>query len=229
MGIAVQGSESWVGNGIVEGCTYGVVLSGSGGHTVTAVLAIGDTRGDGFNVGPKSKKNTLVANVAMQNLDGFAILGSENCLNGNAASGNVNNGFVVRSSGSKNRLNNNGALANGGDGFDIEGSNNVVAGNRASENGEAGFDVAGQKNLLAGNVADANFGGGLEAEGSSNLFYGNTAEVNAAAGFEVYGGKNTLPGNTADANGAGGFSWSEVLTSSSGTSPARMKVSASRS
>ena len=67
MGIAVQGSESWVGNGIVEGCTYGVVLAGSGGHTVSAVLAIGDNKGDGFNVAPKSKKNTLVANVAMQN------------------------------------------------------------------------------------------------------------------------------------------------------------------
>jgi parallel beta-helix repeat protein len=205
VGILVQGSESWLGNGIVDGCTYGVVLAGSGGHTVTTVVAIGNTNGDGFTVSPKSKENTLVANVAMQNYNGFAIWGSNNCLTGNAATANLNNGFVVRGSGSKNRLNNNGAVNNDGDGFDIEGSNNVVAGNRASENGDDGFDVAGQKNVLAGNMADANFGGGLEAEGSSNQFYGNTAGLNGAAGFEVYGGKNTLSGNTAEANAAGGF------------------------
>jgi parallel beta-helix repeat protein len=205
IGIYVQGAESWVGVGIVENCTSGVVLAGAGGHTVTTVLAIGNTAGDGFNVAPKSKGNTLIANVAMQNLNGFTVWGDDNCLTGNAATGNTNNGFFVGASGSKNRLNNNGAVANGGDGFDIEGSNNVVAGNRASENGDDGFDVAGPQNLLAGNIADANFGGGLEAEGPSNLFYGNTAEVNGGAGFEVFGGTNKLTGNVASANAAGGF------------------------
>ena len=205
VGILVQGKESWLGVGIVENCTFGVVLAGAGGHTVTTVVASGNNNGDGFNVATKSKGNTLIANVATQNINGFTVWGVDNCLTGNAATGNSNNGFFVGKSGSKNRLNNNGAVANGGDGFDIEGSNNVVAGNNASANGDDGFDVAGQQNLLTGNIAEANVGGGLEAEGSSNLFYGNTANVNDAAGFEVYGGKNKLTGNVATANGAGGF------------------------
>jgi parallel beta-helix repeat protein len=205
MGIAVQGSESWLGNGVVENCTYGVVLAGSGGHTVTAVLAIGNGNGDGFNIGPKSKKNSLITNAAMNNYNGFAVLGKDNCLTANAASLNFN-GFVVRPSGSKNRLNNNGALKNEDDGFDIEGNDNVVAGNRASENGGDGIDVAGQKNLLTGNIADKNFEAGLEAQGSSNLFYGNMAgPLNRGAGFEVRGSKNKLTGNMADSNLAGGF------------------------
>ena len=205
VGIFVQGKESWLGFGFVENCTFGVVLAGSGEHTVSTVVAIGNDNGDGFNVAPKSKGNTLIANVATQNINGFTVWGADNCLTGNAATDNSNNGFFVGKSGSKNRLNNNGAVVNGGDGFDIEGSNNVVAGNNASANGDDGFDVAGQQNLLAGNIAESNVGGGLEAEGSSNLFYGNTANVNDAAGFEVYGGKNKLTGNVATANGAGGF------------------------
>jgi parallel beta-helix repeat protein len=205
VGISVRGFESWLELGIVENCTHGVVLAGSGGHTVSTVLAIGNNNGNGFGVSSKSKENTLIANVAMQNYNGFSVSGDDNCLTGNAATANSGNGFFVAASSSKNRLNNNGAVSNGGDGFDIEGSDNVVAGNRASENGDDGFDVAGQKNLLTGNIADANLGGGLEAEGSSSLFYGNTANVNGGAGFEVYGGKNKLTGNVATANGAGGF------------------------
>jgi parallel beta-helix repeat protein len=205
VGIAVQGKESWLGVGVVANCTFGVVLAGAGGHTVSAVIASGNTNGDGFNVATNSKGNTLIANVATQNINGFTVWGDDNCLTGNAATDNSNNGFFVGKSGSKNRLNNNGAVANGGDGFDIEGSNNVVAGNTARENGDDGFDVAGKQNLLAGNIADANFGGGLEAEGSSNMFYGNTANVNGAAGFEVFGGQNKLTGNVATVNAAGGF------------------------
>jgi parallel beta-helix repeat protein len=205
VGIDMRGRESWLGLGIVGGCTHGVVLQAPGGHTVSGVIVSGDGFGDGFSVAPKSKENTLIANVAMQNLNGFSIWGTDNCLTGNVATANDNNGFVVRKSGSKNRLSNNGAASNGGDGFDIEGSTNVVAGNRASENGDDGFDVAGQKNTLVGNTADANAGGGLEAQGPSNLFYGNVANVNGGAGFEVYGGKSTLTGNTANENAAGGF------------------------
>ena len=205
VGIDMRGSESWLGLGTVAGCTYGVVLKAPGGHTVSGVIAIGDNNGDGFGVAPTSKGNTLIANRATQNYDGFNVLGDDNCLTGNVADENANNGFIVGPLGAKNRLNNNGAVSNGGDGFDIEGSSNLVAGNRASNNGDDGFDVAGQKNLLVGNTADQNVGGGLEAEGPSNLFHGNTANVNGGAGFEVYGEKNTLAGNTATANAAGGL------------------------
>ena len=55
MGILVQGKESWLGVGIVENCTFGVVLAGAGGHTVTTVVASGNNTGDGFNVATKSK------------------------------------------------------------------------------------------------------------------------------------------------------------------------------
>jgi parallel beta-helix repeat protein len=205
VGVYVQGSDSWVGNGIVSGCTFGVVLAGAGWHTVMGIIASGNGNGDGFDILPKSKHNSLIANVAMSNVDGFEIWGSDNCLTGNASMANTNNGFVIRSSGARNRLSNNGAVNNGANGFDVEGNSNVVAGNRASENGDDGFDVAGQKNVLAGNIADTNFGGGLEAEGPSNQFYGNSAGGNGAAGFEIYKGKNTLTGNTAEGNAAGGF------------------------
>lgn len=205
VGISVQGKASWLGFGFVENCTVGVVLAGSGEHTVSTVAAIGNGTGDGFIVAPKSKGNSVIGNLATQNINGFTVWGTDNCLTGNAATGNSDSGFFVGKSGAKNRLNNNGAVSNGGDGFDIEGSNNVLAANNASANGDDGFDVAGQQNLLTGNIAEANVGGGLEAEGSSNLFYGNTANANDAAGFEVFGGKNKLTGNVATANGAGGF------------------------
>jgi parallel beta-helix repeat protein len=204
-GISLVGTGAWLTLGTVSGCGNGVVLGGAGGHTVSGVMARGNSTGDGFRVAPKSDGNALIANRALLNVNGFSVHGKNNALSWNFADANSANGFVVRPAGTKNRLNQNVSDFNGDDGFDVEGVDNLLAGNTARSNVGDGFDVAGRRNLLVGNTASGNVAGGFEAEGSDNSLFGNTAQANGEGGFELYGLRNRAAGNVATENQDVGF------------------------
>jgi parallel beta-helix repeat protein len=192
-GIGLINSGGKLKNGFVEGCDDGVILAGSGGHSVTNILVRGGIRG----FVSSSAKNKFVRNTAMDNAD---------------------QGFLAASllQPMAHTFTDNVAANNGGDGFAITGDGNKMTGNIGYKNDE-GFVVGGNGNKLAHNTAHDNDQTGFYVEGLDNSVSENTSIANGSWGFGV-SGTSSVKGNLALANASNGFDHDLPITVSGNTS-----------
>ncbi|CAH0992068.1 hypothetical protein SIN8267_02183 [Sinobacterium norvegicum] len=235
VGILLSGSDGFISGGEVSGCRQGVVVDGSGGHSVfgMTVSANGfgdDGEGDGDEAGflVLSGYNFFIQNQALNNgVDGFNIDGSHNAFLYNKSSDNENDGFDI-DGGSYNSFSNNTASGNGDDGFDVdsgfsdesdlgEGEHNTFTLNMANGNGRDGFDVDGNYGRFINNTAnnngmedDENEEDGFDIDSKGNVLRGNIANNNPGDGIVLKDndydeGDNTLESNSTRRNGQMGI------------------------
>jgi len=193
-------------NGVVTNCFDGVILAGSGTHSVSKVTSQKNAD-DGFEV--DTDKNVLDNNTSFKNAFGFFITGRRNLLtNNDNVSFNDFDGFLVVNN--KNRLVDNTADDNGDDGFDIEAIKTFLTSNTSTFNGDNGFIINGDNNKLTDNTAehngsDENENDGFHVSGFKNKLINNQANFNIDSGFEFDSSANnaTVSGNTATYNVTG--------------------------
>lgn len=110
----------------------------------------------GILVQDGSNDNAVRGNTANRNTHGIALLASRrNLIDGNAANGNINEGFGVDWASRANTFTGNTANGNG-DGFDLrDATANTLSGNIANRNSETGFRtwLGASANTLYGNTA----------------------------------------------------------------------------
>jgi hypothetical protein len=162
-GVRVVGQGATLKNGAVQGCATGVHVAGTGGHTLTDMVA-------SANAG-----------------SGFLIESSNNRIEKSAADYNGGNGFLLFSLSvpTGNSLVENVAFLNDGDGFNVGGTKHSLTSNIASQNEEAGFRLVGDDNVLLRNSSAANESDAFHVIGSSNRLYENVATDCHGAGFVV--------------------------------------------
>jgi parallel beta-helix repeat protein len=199
-GIEVKGKGSRVRDGVVSGCSNGVVLLEQGGHDIREVTASENVTG--FTVG--SSRNTLTKNTATDNeYAGFAVGGSRNQLSDNTTSGSEF-GFLFIGA-ARGMLSHNTATGSG-DGFEMYNSDdNLLTSNAASGNTSGGFHgTLSANNRWEANTASGN-AEGFAFEGDTNgNWIGNTANGNLGFGFNFADGvENSLNDNHATGNGNG--------------------------
>lgn len=205
-GIEVQGKGSRVRDGVVSGCSNGIVLFDQGAHEVRGVTASENITG--FTVG--SSRNTLTKNAATDNeFAGFAVGGSRNQLSDNTTSGSEF-GFMFIGA-TRGVLSRNTATGNS-NGFEMYNSDdNLLTSNEASGNTSGGFHgTLNTSNRWEANTASGNVEG-FAFEGDTNgNWIGNTANGHSGFGFNFAdGGGNSLNDNHAAGNG-GGFGIEET-------------------
>ncbi len=195
-GLVLQASGSTVRGLVIHSFGGdGIVLGGSGGHTVTgnwigvnsSGLLDRGNGGDGIAILAGSNGNTIGGNTSAL---------------GNLVSGNGDDGISIRSNGNTllgNRIGlsaNDTPLANTGDGIALEGdaSNNVVGGvltgqsNKIAYNGGAGVSLSGNPtivgNAIRGNVLFGNTGLGIDL-GSDNATPNDIGDTDAGANTKL--------------------------------------------
>lgn len=226
-GVVMINSGGKLKNGSVEGCDDGVILAGSGKHTVTNVMVRGG--GDrGFVVlSPKNKlvRNTalgnggigfhiasavqpmadiLAGNVAANNGDaGFHLTGEGSKLSGNLASGNGQEGFYL--DGGSTKFTRNTAYDNGGIGFSMIGVGNSLSQNTAIRNNSWGFAPYGSEGKVKNNLSVDNNGLGFGSSNGANAYSGNMSALNAEEGYVVFGDGTSISKSAAIGNGSYGI------------------------
>ena len=224
-GIRLLGSGAILKNGLVQGCTVGVVVDGTGSHKVQNVVA--KDNGRGFDV--QSNKNELTNSSAVHNGvfppglppfgPGFLIAGNQNKLDHDVATDNSDANFQVN--GNQNTINNSAAAYGPCHGFRIQGDKNKVTNSTSTGTPSAGCDgfliVSGSSlNELTGNGASDNEGNGFQNLGNTNTFKNNTSTGNDRWGFRHFNSNsNTTQDNVAVNNGFGGI---QIAVSPPGTS-----------
>lgn len=221
-GIAMTGGANSIRNGAVSGCSMGLTLGGSGGHSVARMSIVGSA-GDGVQV--TSDKNTLMTVYAGSN-DGkqIALSGNGNKLTrcntrGGTAGVQVNGdknkisdstasssdiGFFVET-GAGNSFKNCIALRNDGDGFQSAGSATKIASCSAIENGDDGFSLGGTGHVVTKSVGLEN-SYGLTAGFDNGDCVGCSLTANRVIGtggwnLHAYGSDTTVAKN--EVSGAG--------------------------
>jgi hypothetical protein len=198
-GVAMINSGGKLKNGSVEGCDRGVVLAGTGKHTVTNVLAKGGSDTGFFILGSGNK---LIKNVAEGFADdGFraatALPPLSDVFIDNVSANNGDAGFRI--DGDKTKMTGNVAIGNGTVGILINGQGNKVSRSIAYDNGQAGLYVDGSESSVQGNVTIGN-GTGVVITSAQTKVKSNTSIANNTFGFSTNADENLYSGNVAILN-----------------------------
>lgn len=226
-GIALINSGGKLKNGFVEGCDDGVILAGSGKHTVTNVMVRGGGNRGFVVLSPKNKlvRNTalgnegvgflvasalqpmadiLIGNVAANNGDaGFHLTGDGSKLSGNLATGNGEEGFYL--SGSATKFTRNTAFNNENIGFSMIGVGNSLSQNSAIQNDSWGFAPYGSEGKVKNNLSVGNNGLGFGSSNGANAYSSNMSAFNVEAGYVVFGDGTSISKCAAIGNGDDGI------------------------
>lgn len=199
-GVFLDGSGAVLRNGTVQGCSHGIVVDGTGRHTIEdVVVAASGVSG----VVVASHRNRVERAVVLgSGARGFVVSGVGNRLVDGVAIGNGNVGFLVSG---RSTLIGNVASDNGEAGFIVASNFGVLTANRASGS-RVGFFVRGRANRLERNEGAGNVSGVvLDAFSRGNLLLHNVMRDNLFSGFFGHGGSgNKLLANRAQDNGAHG-------------------------
>lgn len=208
VGILMLGEKGKVSEGLVTGCGDGVVVAGTGAHTLEDVVAASNL-GDGFEVSGDENKLKACASVDNAAGNGFVVEGSGHLLQDCSAVGNGLDGFAIE--GGPGKYLNNVAAGNGDDGFAVDftgaRARRIAVQNLAAGNGGSGFEVVeGERGRFGGSATGNAYDGYVVAGALLTRVSKAVAIGNGASGVVVTGGSATVDAALAIDNASSGVS-----------------------
>ncbi|WP_083922663.1 right-handed parallel beta-helix repeat-containing protein [Microbulbifer variabilis] len=180
-GLLIEGTGRQVRGGIIENCPGGILVSGSGSHSIL---------------------NMEIKNYYLD--DGIKINSDNNIIKGNTITGNplYSGDDGIDSNGNYNLITHNTIKYAGDEGILIDGEDSTVLHNYISYSGDDGIDLDGTRGVVSFNTSEHNSGDGILIDTNNASVSQNTANYNGAEGIEIAddSSNNIVRGNTANSN-----------------------------